>query len=158
MIIESENRMMAIGEDLGRHVKSEILENYVIFLEGNLGAGKTTFVKGFMKGMGFKEIVNSPTFSLIELIELDTHYVFHVDLYRINRKNELYELDLHEETDLDKPSVHLIEWPEKGKGVIIPPDLKIAFQTLDNPLSNKKQKYFDLLNLNLEQSYLLPKM
>ena len=152
MIIESENRMMAIGEDLGRHVKSEILENYVIFLEGNLGAGKTTFVKGFMRGMGFKEIVNSPTFSLIELIELDTHYVFHVDLYRINRKNELYELDLHEETDLDKPSVHLIEWPEKGKGVIIPPDLKIAFQTLDNP--NQRDIFFENISHKLGNNLL----
>jgi tRNA threonylcarbamoyladenosine biosynthesis protein TsaE len=113
----------------------------MIFLEGDLGAGKTTFVKGFMKGMEFQEVVNSPTFSLIELIELDTHYVFHVDLYRINRKNELYELDLHEETDLDKPSVHLIEWPEKGKGVIIPPDLKIAFKTLDNP--NQRDIFFE---------------
>ena len=141
MIIESENRMKAIGKDLGQHVKNEILENYVIFLEGDLGAGKTTFVKGFMKGMEFQEVVNSPTFSLIELIELDTHYVFHVDLYRINRKNELYELDLHEETDLDKPSVHLIEWPEKGKGVIIPPDLKIAFKTLDNP--NQRDIFFE---------------
>ena len=141
MIIESENRMKAIGKDLGRHVKNEILENYVIFLEGDLGAGKTTFVKGFMKGMGFEEVVNSPTFSLIELIELDTHYAFHVDLYRINRKNELYELDLHEETDLDKPSVHLIEWPEKGKGVILPPDLKIEFQTLDNP--NQRDIFFE---------------
>ena len=152
MIIESENRMMAVGEDLGRHVKSEILENYVIFLEGDLGAGKTTFVKGFMKGMGFKEIVNSPTFSLIELIELDTHYVFHVDLYRINRKNELYELDLHEETDLDKPSVHLIEWPEKGKGVIIPPDLKIAFQTLDNP--NQRDIFFENISHKLGNNLL----
>lgn len=152
MIIESENQMMAIGRELGRHVKSEILENYVIFLEGNLGAGKTTFVKGFMKGMGFKEIVNSPTFSLIELIELDTHYVFHVDLYRINRKNELYELDLHEETDLDKPSVHLIEWPEKGKGVIIPPDLKIAFQTLDNP--NQRDIFFENISHKLGNNLL----
>ena len=141
MIIESENQMMAIGRELGRHVKSEILENYVIFLEGDLGAGKTTFVKGFMKGMDFKEVVNSPTFSLIELIEIDLHYVFHVDLYRINRKDELYELDLHEEPALDKPSVYLIEWPEKGKGVILPPDLKIVFQTLENP--NQRGIFFE---------------
>ena len=152
MIIESENRMMAVGEDLGRHVKSEILENYVIFLEGDLGAGKTTFVKGFMKGMEFQEVVNSPTFSLIELIELDTHYVFHVDLYRINRKNELYELDLHEETNLDKPSVHLIEWPEKGKAVIIPPDLKIAFQILDNP--NQRDIFFENISHKLGNNLL----
>ena len=141
MIIESENQMMAIGRELGRRVKSEILENYVIFLEGDLGAGKTTFVKGFMKGMSFKEVVNSPTFSLIELIEIDLHYVFHVDLYRINRKDELYELDLHEEPSLDKPSVYLIEWPEKGKGVILPPDLKIVFQTLENP--NQRDIFFE---------------
>ena len=98
--------MMATAGDLGKVMLDQVDENYVIFLEGDLGAGKTTFVKGFMKGMNFEEVVNSPTFSLIERIELQKHYIFHVDLYRINNKSELFELDLHEESYLDKPSIH----------------------------------------------------
>ena len=71
--------MMATAGDLGKVMLDQVDENYVIFLEGDLGAGKTTFVKGFMKGMNFEEVVNSPTFSLIERIELQKHYIFHVD-------------------------------------------------------------------------------
>jgi ATPase, YjeE family len=122
--IQSENEMMATAGDLGKVMLDQVDENYVIFLEGDLGAGKTTFVKGFMKGMNFEEVVNSPTFSLIERIELQKHYIFHVDLYRINNKSELFELDLHEESYLDKPSIHLIEWPQKGEDIILSPDLK----------------------------------
>ena len=141
MNIQSENEMMATAGDLGKIVSDQVDENYVIFLEGDLGAGKTTFVKGFMKGMEFEEVVNSPTFSLIERIELQKHYVFHVDLYRINRKSELFELDLHEESYLDKPSIHLIEWPQKGEGIILSPDLKIKFKTLVNP--NHREIFFE---------------
>ena len=97
--------MMATAGDLGKVMLDQVDENYVIFLEGDLGAGKTTFVKGFMKGMNFEEVVNSPTFSLIERIELQKHYIFHVDLYRINNKSEIFELDLHEESYLDKHSI-----------------------------------------------------
>ena len=133
MIIQSENEMMSTAGDLGKVMLDQVDENYVIFLEGDLGAGKTTFVKGFMKGMNFEEVVNSPTFSLIERIELQKHYIFHVDLYRINNKSEIFELDLHEESYLDKPSIHLIEWPQKGEDIILSPDLRIKFKTLENP-------------------------
>ena len=67
--------MMATAGDLGKVMLDQVDENYVIFLEGDLGAGKTTFVKGFMKGMNFEEVVNSPTFSLIERIELQKHCI-----------------------------------------------------------------------------------
>ena len=141
MNIQSENEMMATAGDLGKVMLDQVDENYVIFLEGDLGAGKTTFVKGFMKGMNFEEVVNSPTFSLIERIELQKHYIFHVDLYRINNKSELFELDLHEESYLDKPSIHLIEWPEKGEDIILSPDLRIKFKTLENP--NHREIFFE---------------
>ena len=141
MNIKSENEMMATARDLGKVVRDQVHENYVIFLEGDLGAGKTTFVKGFMKGMEFKEVVNSPTFSLIERIDLEKHYVFHIDLYRINNKSELFELDLHEEAYLDKPSIHLIEWPQKGGDVILSPDLIIKFKRVKNP--NHREIFFE---------------
>ncbi len=54
MIIQSENEMMSTAGDLGKVMLDQVDENYVIFLEGDLGAGKTTFVKGFMKGMNFE--------------------------------------------------------------------------------------------------------
>ena len=133
MIIQNENDMMQIANDLGEYVLKNINKNYVIHLRGDLGAGKTTFVKGFMQGMKFPELVNSPTFSLIERIELERHYVFHVDLYRIDNKAELFDLDLHEESSMDKPSIHLIEWPEKGSEVILDPDIQIEFEMMDNP-------------------------
>ena len=141
MNIQSENEMMATAGDLGKVMLDQVDENYVIFLEGDLGAGKTTFVKGFMKGMNFEEVVNSPTFSLIERIELQKHYIFHVDLYRINNKSELFELDLHEESYLDKPSIHLIEWPQKGEDIILSPDLRIKFKTLEN--LNHREIFFE---------------
>ena len=141
MNIQSENEMMATAGDLGKVMLDQVDENYVIFLEGDLGAGKTTFVKGFMKGMNFEEVVNSPTFSLIERIELQKHYIFHVDLYRINNKSELFELDLHEESYLDKPSIHLIEWPQKGEDIILSPDLRIKFKTLETP--NHREIFFE---------------
>ena len=141
MNIQSENEMMATAGDLGKVMLDQVDENYVIFLEGDLGAGKTTFVKGFMKGMNFEEVVNSPTFSLIERIELQKHYIFHVDLYRINNKSEIFELDLHEESYLDKPSIHLIEWPQKGEDIILSPDLRIKFKTLENP--NHRKIFFE---------------
>ena len=142
--------MMATAGDLGKVMLDQVDENYVIFLEGDLGAGKTTFVKGFMKGMNFEEVVNSPTFSLIERIELQKHYIFHVDLYRINNKSELFELDLHEESYLDKPSIHLIEWPQKGEDIILSPDLRIKFKTLENP--NHREIFFEDLSNKLKNN------
>ena len=142
--------MMATAGDLGKVMLDQVDENYVIFLEGDLGAGKTTFVKGFMKGMNFEEVINSPTFSLIERIELQKHYIFHVDLYRINNKSELFELDLHEESYLDKPSIHLIEWPQKGEDIILSPDLRIQFKTLENP--NHREIFFEDLSNKLKNN------
>tara|TARA_B100000676_G_scaffold295093_1_gene333824 strand:- start:451 stop:891 length:441 start_codon:yes stop_codon:yes gene_type:complete len=142
--------MMATAGDLGKVMLDQVDENYVIFLEGDLGAGKTTFVKGFMKGMNFEEVVNSPTFSLIERIELQKHYIFHVDLYRINNKSELFELDLHEESYLDKPSIHLIEWPQKGEDIILSPDLRIKFKRLENP--NHREIFFEDLSNKLKNN------
>ena len=150
MNIQSENEMMATAGDLGKVMLDQVDENYVIFLEGDLGAGKTTFVKGFMKGMNFEEVVNSPTFSLIERIELQKHYIFHVDLYRINNKSELFELDLHEESYLDKPSIHLIEWPQKGEDIILSPDLRIKFKRLENP--NHREIFFEDLSNKLKNN------
>ena len=76
---------------LGKNVNRSI----VVFLEGNLGAGKTTFTKGLMKGLGYNELVKSPTYNLVEIHETDKLKVFHFDLYRINDPHELNGLSPH---------------------------------------------------------------
>jgi tRNA threonylcarbamoyladenosine biosynthesis protein TsaE len=100
----------------------------VIYLSGDLGSGKTTFTKGLIRGLGFEGLVTSPTFSIVETIETELFLIFHIDLYRLERAQEVIELGLHEEPNYKKPSIIIIEWPEKGHHLILPPDIKISFE------------------------------
>src|SRR3989338_1835026 len=86
----------------------------VIALSGELGAGKTTFVQGFAKGLGIKEKIISPTFVLIRqhLIPNNTKTLYHIDLYRLENKADLKQIGL-EEILLDPDNIVLIEWAEK---------------------------------------------
>ena len=98
----------------------------VIALCGDLGAGKTTFVQGFMKALGVKHHITSPTFLIIRKYEIFTplkknrphyHHVYHLDLYRIQKPKEL--LDLGFQKILQEPhAIVLIEWPERVKKLL----------------------------------------
>lgn len=125
MKIKSEVEMIQLGKTIAEQIKVSKYESLVIYLKGNLGTGKTTFSKGFLKGMGFNELVNSPTYNLIETIETDNFIIYHVDLYRIESLNEILELELHEKPIIDKPYIFLIEWPENGGDYILSADLII---------------------------------
>jgi tRNA threonylcarbamoyladenosine biosynthesis protein TsaE len=97
----------------------------VLFLSGELGAGKTTLVRGFLKALGVTAAVRSPTFTLIEPYPLGALTVVHADLYRLKDPAELDTLGLR---DWAQPQhVWLIEWPEHGRGHLPPPDLVLAF-------------------------------
>ena len=91
------------------HVK-DLINNYTIFLfEGDLGSGKTTLIKQIVKDIGISENVKSPTFSLVnEYIENEL-IIFHFDLYRINKENELDNIGFYEY--LDSGKLCFIEWP-----------------------------------------------
>ena len=91
------------------HIK-DLINNYAIFLfEGDMGSGKTTLIKQVVKDIGISENVKSPTFSLVnEYIENDL-IIFHFDLYRINKENELDSLGFYEY--LDSGKLCFIEWP-----------------------------------------------
>jgi tRNA threonylcarbamoyladenosine biosynthesis protein TsaE len=101
-------------------------EGGVIYLEGDLGAGKTTFARALLTSLGVGERVKSPTYSLIESYgagALDAH---HLDLYRIADAGELEWLGL---SDLWTPSaLVLVEWPERGAGSLPPADLVMRFR------------------------------
>lgn len=88
----------------------DLINNYTIFLfEGDMGSGKTTLIKQVVKDIGISENVKSPTFSLVnEYIENDL-IIFHFDLYRINKENELDSIGFYEY--LDSGKLCFIEWP-----------------------------------------------
>ena len=97
-------------ESLGRALATELRPGDVVALFGNLGAGKTTFTRGLLQGLGFEGDVGSPTFPIVQTYEDLRFPVWHVDLYRIEDPEEVIELGLDEaRTD----AALVIEWPER---------------------------------------------
>jgi len=95
----------------------------VIYLTGDLGAGKTTLARGFLHAIGITEPIRSPTYTLLETYEATDLTVVHLDLYRLRDPDELEPLGLR---DLARPSyVWLIEWAERGAGWLPRPDLEV---------------------------------
>ncbi|HTM64558.1 MAG TPA: tRNA (adenosine(37)-N6)-threonylcarbamoyltransferase complex ATPase subunit type 1 TsaE [Gammaproteobacteria bacterium] len=122
----SEAETQQLAADLVRAIKS----GAIIYLYGTLGAGKTTFVRGMLRGLGFTGRVKSPTYTIVEPYETDKFDVFHFDLYRLDDANELRQIGL--ETYFDGKSVCLIEWPEKGSPILPSPDLVCYFDIIEN--------------------------
>jgi tRNA threonylcarbamoyladenosine biosynthesis protein TsaE len=97
----------------------------VVYLTGELGAGKTTFARGFLRELGVTGAVRSPTYTLLELHELTHLTALHIDLYRVREPSELESLGLREWA---RPGcLWLIEWPERGAERLPPPDLTLTF-------------------------------
>ena len=115
-------------EALGRrlaHVRPDPGTLAVVYLTGELGAGKTTFARGFLSALGVAGAVRSPTYTLLELHELPPLTALHVDLYRLRDASELDSLGLREWA---RPgSLWLIEWPERGGARLPPADLTLTF-------------------------------
>jgi len=97
----------------------------VVYLTGDLGSGKTTFARGFLRALGVEVPVRSPTYALLELHPVGELNLVHVDLYRLQAASELESLGLR---DWARPHcVWLIEWPERALERLPPPDLTLAF-------------------------------
>jgi tRNA threonylcarbamoyladenosine biosynthesis protein TsaE len=95
----------------------------VVYLQGELGAGKTTCVRSLLRALGVTGLVRSPTYTLVETYRLATLTCVHVDLYRLQSLTEVDELGLR---DLTGPgSLLMVEWPEKGGAVLPPADLNV---------------------------------
>lgn len=107
--------------DLARALAAAVGAGGVILLEGDLGAGKTTFARALLAARGVGERIKSPTYSLIESYRVDDLSMHHLDLYRIAHPDELEWLGLADL--LGTNSLVLIEWPERGLGAIPPADL-----------------------------------
>ena len=119
---------------LGQELAKEILKrkgeaSFVVFLDGDLGTGKTTLVKEIIFALGVKEKVKSPTFTIIEPYELNNENIYHVDLYRIIDPTELEIIGLREYLN-ESNAIIFIEWPEKSYGYLKKFDLKISLKHL----------------------------
>lgn len=88
-----------------------------VYLQGDLGTGKTTFSQYFIYHKGYQGAVTSPTYAIMQDYNTDSGWVIHSDLYRLADPEELYEIGLMEDS-YDKSAICLIEWPSKGKGVL----------------------------------------
>ena len=97
----------------------------VIWLQGDLGAGKTAFARALIHSLGYEGRVKSPTYGLMELYQLASLQVVHMDLYRINDPGELEFLGLMDL--LDEKTILLIEWPDKGGSWLPEADLIFTF-------------------------------
>ncbi len=104
----------------------------VIFLQGDLGAGKTTTVRGFLSALGYQGKVKSPTYTLVENYALKNQTVCHVDLYRIQQPKEIFGLGLFATPDyLKEKIIYLIEWPEKAASELPVPDITCTITLLE---------------------------
>ena len=116
--------------NLGSAFASELRGGDVIYFVGDLGAGKTTFVKGIVRGIGFYGNVTSPTYTLVESYEHADFTVYHFDLYRLDSPDDLEFLGIRDM--VGRQSVILVEWPDKGIGVLPSADLVVEISYQDN--------------------------
>ena len=108
---------------IGAKVASCLQGGEVIYLKGELGTGKTTLVRGALNKLGFVGNVKSPTYTIVEPYSIDSHVVYHFDLYRLNDSEELESLGIRDYCD--GQSICFFEWPEKGGNLLPNADISL---------------------------------
>lgn len=101
-----------------QHLVHKLMPGAVLYLHGDLGVGKTSLVQEIMRLWDASVTVRSPSFPILEVYELAQHHVLHMDLYRIQRPEELHMLGLRDYLQLQPAPIWLIEWPERAQAEI----------------------------------------
>lgn len=114
----------------GQRLAQGLLPGISIWLQGDLGAGKTTLVRGVLRGLGFEGKVKSPTYTLVEPYVVSGLYLYHFDLYRFNDVEEWEASGFREY--FNSNTVCLVEWPEKAEGLLPQPDLELTLALPDS--------------------------
>ena len=108
--LKNESKTLLLGAAIGSTIKNFDFKNFEIHLNGNLGAGKTTLVRGVLQNLSWRDVVTSPSYTLCEEYEIDGKLLLHIDLYRINSIEDVEVLNLDREIAM--PKIIFIEWPE----------------------------------------------
>ena len=130
-----ERATIAVGDGLAKVVLAQAEQSdkvqpvLIVYLNGDLGAGKTTLTRGFVRGMGYKGNVKSPTYTLVEPYELPPWQVYHFDLYRLGDPEELEYMGIRDY--FAENCCCFIEWPEKGAGILAKADIVIELDYQD---------------------------
>lgn len=135
--------------ELGYKVAKLLDEGSLITLKGDLAGGKTTFTKGIGKALNIKQVINSPTFTILKIYEGDKK-LFHIDAYRLEGNS--YDLGISEYED---EGIMVVEWPEYYEDYLPSEYLEISFKYIDddtreitfNPIGDKYKKIVEVLNV-----------
>lgn len=123
----TEAELLAEGEELGRTLPPGAL----LVFEGDLGAGKTTFIRAIARGLGVETITTSPTYALVHRYAGRRGPVYHLDCYRLRDPEEAADLDW--ESLLSEGDAVLIEWPERAGAWVPEPTMRFRLGHLDDP-------------------------
>lgn len=140
--LADEAATVAFGRQLSEILSNRYSGRAVVFLRGQLGAGKTTLVRGLLQGLGHEGVVKSPTYTLLEPYNMPTAEVFHFDLYRVNDPQELEFVGFDE--IIDGAGLKLFEWPEKAADWLPQPDVEVSLQVVadTHPVSREVSVVF----------------
>lgn len=143
--LADEQATIAVGEGLAKVVLAPTEQSdkaqsaLIVYLNGDLGAGKTTLTRGFVRGMGHQGNVKSPTYTLVEPYELPPWQVYHFDLYRLGDAEELEYMGIRDY--FAENCCCFIEWPEKGEGILTKADIVIELNYQDEQRTVKLQAF-----------------
>lgn len=132
--MSSANHTYALADEagtlaLGAALAAILRPGLVIYLRGELGAGKTTLTRGLLRALGHTGPVRSPTYALVELYVISGYILYHFDFYRFNQPEEWLEAGLDEH--FNQSTVCLVEWPEKAGDLLPPADIDAVIEVVD---------------------------
>ena len=140
-------------ELFGAELWQALPEKCLVFLKGELGAGKTTLVRGVLRAAGYKGVVKSPTYTLVEEYHLGKRDCFHFDLYRLKDPEELEWLGIRDY--FQQNCLSFIEWPERGGDYLPEADveltLQISVEGRELEISVLSEKLSNNIELNLKK-------
>lgn len=125
-VLEDESDTISLGGEFAQVLVAARPRGATVFLQGDLGAGKSTFARAMIRALGYQGAVRSPTYTLVERYPTEPIQCCHFDLYRMADPEELEFIGARD--DLSSGNLCLIEWPERGDGWLEKPDVEIQLR------------------------------